>query len=124
MRGDAVELNWLLVSNDLVAADRVCCRLMQIDENRIGHLRFFKRRGWWTDYGQIQLSQPIEPFVREKFFLKRSWTDYPGFFCFNSSFLAWLGYRSPLAGFAHWLLYLFRKPFYDYESEKERVRRG
>lgn len=122
MRGDAVELGWLLVSNDLVAADRVCCRLMQIDEERVPHLRHFRRRGWWTDYAQIHLSQSIAAFVKEKFYLKRAWTDYPGFFCFNSSFLAWLGYRSPLAGFAHWLLYLFRKPFYDYQRERERVR--
>jgi hypothetical protein len=125
MRGNPVELGWLLVSNDLVAADRVCCRLMRLDEERVPHLRYFRRRGWWTDYAQIQISQSIEAFVKEKFYLKRAWTDYPGFLCFNNSFLAWLGYRSPLAGFAHWLLYLFRKPFYDYEGEKEEAsRRG
>jgi hypothetical protein len=60
--------------------------------------------------------------VKEKFFLKRDWTDWPGMVCFNNSFLAWLGYRSPLAGFLHWLLYLFRKPFYDYDYESKRVR--
>jgi uncharacterized protein (DUF362 family) len=122
MSGDPVEMDWLLASNDLVAADRVCCRLMQIDERRVNFLQHFRRAGWWSDFESIRLNQPFGPFVKEKFFLKRAWTDYPGWFCFNNSFLAWLGYRSPLAGFAHWLLYKFRKPFYDYEGEKERVR--
>lgn len=122
MSGDPVELGWLLVSNDLVAADRVGCRLMQIDEERVPYLRYFRRQGWWTDYARIQLSQSLEAFVKPQFYLKRAWTDYPGLCCFKSSFLAWLGYRSPLAGLAHRILYLFRRPFYDYEGEKERVR--
>lgn len=124
MRGDPVELNWLLASNDLVAADRVCCRLMQIDERRVAHLRHARSQGWWTAFEAIQLSQATEPFLQEPFYLKRAWTDYPGLFCFNSAFLAWLGYRSPLAGLLHWLLYRFRKPFYDYAGEKERVRKA
>jgi uncharacterized protein (DUF362 family) len=122
MQGQPVELNWLIVANDLVASDRVCTRLMQVDEARVPHLQYFRRRGWWTDYTTIQLSQPLEPFLKEKFFLHRAWTDYPGLLCFNSAFLAWLGYRSPLAGFAHWLLYKFRKPFYDYDAEAEKVK--
>lgn len=121
MLGTVVNLDWLLVANDLVAADRVCCRLMQVDEEHVKYLRYFRAQGWWTDYGRIQVNQALEPFVKEKFYLQRAWTDYPGWFCFNNSFLAWLGYRSPLAGLLHWLLYLFRKPFYDYETEKQRV---
>jgi hypothetical protein len=31
---------------------------------------------------------------------------------FNSRFLAYVGYESPLAKPLHWLLYLFREPFY------------
>jgi uncharacterized protein (DUF362 family) len=124
MAGDVVELNWLLVSNDLVAADRVCCRLMGIEEERVGHLNHFKKRGWWSRFEEIQISQPLEPFIQERFYLKRAWTDLPGWVCFCNSFLAWVGYRSPLAGFLHWLLYLVRKPFYDYETEKKRVRDG
>ena len=60
--------------------------------------------------------------MKEKFFLKRAWTDLPGLACFNNAFLAWLGYHSPLAGFAHWLLYLFREPFYAYDKEKAKLR--
>ena len=124
MRGDVVNLNWLLASNDLVAADRVCCRLMHIDEARVDYLRYFQSRGWWTDYEAIRLNEPIARFQKERFYLTRKWTDYPGVLCFNSPFLAWLGYHSPLAGFAHWLLYLFREPFYDHDKEKAKLREG
>lgn len=123
MRGDAVRLDWIMVSNDLVAADRVCCRLMQVDEKRVRYFDRFRREGWWTEFKDIQINESIDRFVKGPFYLKRAWTDWPGLFCFNSSFLAWLGYRSPLAGLLHWLLYLFREPFYDYDAERERVRR-
>lgn len=116
MRGDAVELNWLLASNDLVAADRACLRLMQIDERKVLYLNHFRKQGWWTPYESIQFNQDLAPFIGPAFYLKRSWTDLPGLACFQNSFLAWLGYRSPLAGFAHWLLYLFREPFYNYKT--------
>lgn len=122
MKGDAVELNWLLVANDLVAADRVCCRLMQIDELDVQYLRHFRDRGWWSEFPAIRLRADWEEFSKMRFYLKRKWTDLPGLACFRSSFLAWLGYRSPLAGIAHKLLYLFREPFYDYETEKTKVR--
>jgi uncharacterized protein (DUF362 family) len=122
MLGDPVELNWVMVANDLVAADRVCCRLMQIDESRVKFLQHFRKRGWWPEFSDIKLRPDWEQFRKTKFYLKRKWTDLPGYVCFNNSFLAWLGYRSPLAGFAHWLLYLFREPFYDYDKEKTKVR--
>ncbi len=122
MLGDVVDFNVVLGSNDLVAADRACCRLMQIDEERVSYLRHFRSRGWWCPFEEIRINDDIAKFQRKPFFLTRKWTDYPGLACFNSAFLAWLGYHSPLAGFAHWLLYLFREPFYKYGEEKAKVR--
>jgi uncharacterized protein (DUF362 family) len=121
MRGDPVELNWLLVSNDLVAADRVCLRLMQIPEDRVPHLLHFRREGWWTPFHDIQINRALEPFQKEPFYLQRHWTDLPGLACFHSRFLAWLGYHSPLAGLAHWLLYLFREPFFNVAQETAKL---
>jgi len=118
MKGDVVDLNWLLVSNDFVAADRICCKLMQVEERTIKHLQYFRQQGWWSRFEDIACNTHWERFQKTKFYLKRQWTDWPGLACFHSSFLAWLGYRSPLAGFAHWLLYLFREPFYDHALEK------
>jgi uncharacterized protein (DUF362 family) len=123
MRGDLVDLNWVLVSNDLVAADRVCCRVMQVAEERVPYLQYFRRRGWWSDYATIEINAGLAAFQREKFYLRREWTDLPGVACFNSPLLAWLGYHSPLASFAHWLLYLFREPFYDAKTEQAKLRR-
>jgi uncharacterized protein (DUF362 family) len=122
LRGDAVELKWLLVSNDLVAADRACCKLMRIDERRVKHLMYFQANGWWPKLEQARANKNLQEFQRGNFFLKRTWTDLPGLACFNSRFLAWLGYNSPLAGFAHWLLYLVREPFYDAAEQKKKVR--
>ncbi len=122
MLGDVIDFNFVLGSNDFVAADRACCRIMQIDEERVAYLRYFKSRGWWTPWEDIRVNEDLARFQKEKFYLVRKWTDYPGLICFNSAFLAWLGYHSPLAGFAHWLLYLFREPFYEYDKEKEKLR--
>ena len=123
MLGDVVDMNFVLGSNDLVAADRVCCRIMQIDEARVTYLQYFRSRGWWSKYEDIQLNDDIARYQKERFYLVRTWTDYPGLICFNNAFLAWLGYHSPLAGFAHWLLYLFREPFYEYDKEKTKLRK-
>ncbi len=123
MLGDVVDMNFVLGSNDLVAADRVCCRIMQIDEARVKYLQYFRSRGWWSKYEDIHLNDDIARYQKERFYLVRKWTDYPGLICFNNAFLAWLGYHSPLAGFAHWLLYLFREPFYEYDKEKTKLRK-
>jgi uncharacterized protein (DUF362 family) len=122
LRGDPVKLNWLLVSDDLVAADRIGCRLLQIDDQDVPHLQHFRRQGWWPALDAIALRADWERFRREPFYLKRLWTDLPGVACFNNAFLAWLGYHSPVAGLAHRLLYLCREPFYDYEGELNKVR--
>src|SRR5260370_19859939 len=43
MQGDAVQLNWLMVADDLYAADYACCHLMQIDPREIYYLRYVER---------------------------------------------------------------------------------
>jgi uncharacterized protein (DUF362 family) len=116
MEGDAVELNWLLMADDLYAADFACCHLMQIDPLDIYYLRHLEKEESLPNLNDVVFSQDYRSFVKEKFYLRRLWTDYPGLMAFRSPFLAYMGYKSPLAGFFHWLLYLFRKPFYNYEA--------
>ena len=43
MQGDAVELNWLMVADDLYAADFACCQLMQINPRDIYYLRYIEK---------------------------------------------------------------------------------
>jgi hypothetical protein len=121
MQGDAVELDWLMVADDFYAADYAACRLMQIDPKTIYYLRHVEQEEP-TKILEPQLSQDYKPFLKEKFYLKRLWTDYPGLFAFRSFTLAYIAYYSPLADVLHKLLYLFRKPFYDY-SDPDQTRK-
>jgi len=115
MRGRAVELNWILVADDIGAGARLGCELMQIPVEKIRHLKYAKQMGLVPALEDIELNQDIQPFLKEKFFLQRAWTDYPGFLAFHSPFFAYLAYFSPLAELLHRILYLFREPFYEYK---------
>lgn len=119
MEGDAVELNWLMMADDLYAADYACCRLMQIDPHSIYYLQHLVKEGITLDVDKMQFSQGYSQFVKTKFYLKRLWTDYPGLFAFRSFGLAYVAYYSPLSDLLHKLLYLFRKPFYDYDTPEQ-----
>jgi uncharacterized protein (DUF362 family) len=116
MRGRPVELNWLLVVDDVGAGDRLVSELMQIPIEKIPHLRYAKSLGFIPELDEIELNQDIKPFLKEKFILRREWTDYPGFLAFHNPFVAYLAYFSPLAEILHRILYLFREPFYEYRK--------
>jgi uncharacterized protein (DUF362 family) len=117
MEGDPVELNWLMAGDDLYGLDSLCCRLMGIDPGRAAYLRYGqRRRETAASLERARMNQDVEPFMGPAFYLRRQWTDYPGLLCFKSALLSYLGYFSPLAGPLHKLLYVFRKPFYDYSD--------
>ena len=116
MKGDPVELNWLLMTNDLYAADIACCQLMQVPPDKV---YYFKKSPVLANRANLRFNQDWKPFVKEKFYLKRAWTDYPGLWAFRSPFLSYLAYFSPLADLLHKILYLFREPFYDYDDPKQ-----
>jgi len=120
MRGDPVELNWLMVADNIYAADVAGCQLMQIDPSSVYYLRYLAtREKVLPAIHDIEFSQDWRAFVKEKFHLHREWTDYPGLWAFRSPLLAYLGYYSPLANLLHRILYLFREPFYDYAVGKK-----
>jgi uncharacterized protein (DUF362 family) len=123
MRGDVVDLNWLMVADNLYAADVACCRLMQIDPLRVYYLRYLHRQEKVLPrLSDIDFNQGWQRFLKEKFYLHREWTDYPGLWAFRSPALAYLAYYSPVAGLLHKILYLFREPFYDYDQASHKVR--
>ncbi|MBK7260236.1 MAG: DUF362 domain-containing protein [Ignavibacteriae bacterium] len=120
MEGDALELNWLMLSDDLFRADFLCCQLMGIDPMSISYLRTIFEREGITGMSDASLNRDPAPFTTgTPFFLKRKLTDYPGLWAFHSRPLAYLAYRSPLAGLLHRLLYLVRTPFYDYGKDRK-----
>lgn len=116
MRGDPVELNWLMVGDDLYATDAMVSRLMGLDPNRIDYFRHVAGEGLIPAVEETDVRADWSAFRKETFYLRRAWTDYPGLWAFRSSFLTYWFYYSPLAGLLHKLLYLFREPFYDYQT--------
>ncbi len=116
LRGVPVRLDWVMVTNDLGAGARATTELMQIQLESIPHLRYAKKLGIIPDLQDIHLNQGLGSFKKEKFYLKRKWTDIPGLLAYNSPIIAYLGYFSPLADLLHKVLYWFREPFYDYKK--------
>ncbi|KKL67333.1 hypothetical protein LCGC14_2136010, partial [marine sediment metagenome] len=115
MRGDAVELGWLMVADNILAADMACCTLMGIDPLSIDYLRFYSDNEVLPSIENYQFNQNYSQFVGPRFYLKRELMDYPGYFAFRSPFLAYLAYNSRLSRILHKGLYLFRDKFYDHE---------
>ncbi len=112
MRGDVLELNWLLVGDNLFYVDYVVTELMGHDYRSIPHLRFAFRKEGIRSLEAVRFNTDYRKFICNDFYLEREWTDYPGVLTFNSRLLAYLGYESMLAKPLHWLLYQFRQPFY------------
>ncbi len=111
MRGEAVALNWLLASDDVVAADLAMAELLGFAARQVPHLRYACRRRGWQRGTVVERNRELSPF-RRRFRLERAWTDLPGRVAFHWPAAAWLAYRSPLAAPLHRLLYLVREPFY------------
>lgn len=112
LRGDAVDLNWILFSNDIFLADLVVSEIMGFNWRHIPYLRYASKREGIGSTEGIDLNDDFRKFSTTPFYLQRAWTDYPGVMTFNSRLLAYIGYESSLAKALHWLLYRFREPFY------------
>ena len=119
MKGIPVELGWILVAGDLGSAARLACELMQIELDRIPHLRYLESRAPIPARAAITINRDPAPFLRERFYLRRKVTDLPGLLAFRNPWIAHLAYFSPLSGFLHKLLYLVREPFYDYGEKRK-----
>jgi uncharacterized protein (DUF362 family) len=119
MEGDPVELNWVLLSDDLFKADFLCCKLMGLDPLSIPYLNEIFHKEHINGLSSDRINQSIDVFIASPpFFLRRKWTDLPGLCAFHSRLIAYVAYRSIFSGFLHRLLYLFRKPFYDYGTHR------
>lgn len=114
MKGDEVYLGWLAVTDDIGTGARISCELMRVSLERFAHLRYAKKHGLIPELREVALNRPLDPFLGPRFYLKRIWTDLPGYVAFHNSSLAHLAYFSRWAQPLHRLLYRFREPFYDY----------
>ena len=112
LRGDVVDLNWILISDEIFTADLVVSEIMGFDWRHIPYLRYALNREGICSIENSEFNTDFQAFKTTKFYLQREWTDYPGVMTFNSRLLAYIGYESALAKSLHWLLYRFREPFY------------
>lgn len=122
MKGVAVPLDWIMVSDHIGAAAKTTCDLLQVPFEKVAHLKYAREKGWIPPENDIILNNEIKPFIKEKFLLKRKVMDFPGLLAFKNPFIAYLAYFSPLSGFLHKVLYLFREPFYDYKKYRENLK--
>jgi uncharacterized protein (DUF362 family) len=112
MKGDMRDLNWMLVGDNLFYVDFAVTEMMGLNPFKVPYLSYILRKEGIRSLEGVQFNQDHKLFVKERFYLKREWTDFPGVLTFNSRFLAYVGYESALAKPLHWLLYKFREPFY------------
>ncbi len=112
LRGDALELNWVLVGDNLFYVDFAVTEMMGLNPFKIPYLNYILHREGIRSLEGVQFNQDHKSFMKERFYLDREWTDIPGVLTFNSRLLAYVGYESALAKPLHWLLYKFREPFY------------
>jgi uncharacterized protein (DUF362 family) len=115
LEGDPVELGWLMVADNILAADYLGSTLVGIDPRSIGYLRFFHDNQPIPPLTKFNFNRDFQELLGPHFYLRRKWTDYPGYLAFRSPLLAYLAYNSPLAGILHKMLYLFRDKFYEHE---------
>jgi uncharacterized protein (DUF362 family) len=115
MRGEVEHLNWLMAGDNLLAVDRACSRVIGVDPHQISYLCEYKDEQANIPIDQYQYNCDWRDYQGPKFYLQREFWDYPGFFAFRSSFLAYLAYHSPFSKILHKALYLFRKKFYDHD---------
>ena len=112
LRGDPVRLDWIMVADGVWHADRCAAELIGLDWRRVAYLRRILPAEGAATLADVTFNAPWQQFRSRPFALRRAWTDLPGYACFHSRALAWIGYESPLAAPLHWLLYRFREPFY------------
>jgi uncharacterized protein (DUF362 family) len=112
LRGDAVRLNWMLICDDIFKADWVASRLLGFEIDEIPYLTHILQKEGLQSLKDDEFNEDFTKYQSEKYYLKRLWTDLPGWLTFHSPFLAYIGYESVLARPLHWLLYRFREPFY------------
>ena len=97
MEGTPVATNKILISNDPVAVDTLAAYLMNLDKNKIGHLRISEQFGLGiSDISKIQLNKDISKEKLKKFKPYKVKLDYFSVLLFKSVTLSKIVLASPL----------------------------
>ena len=122
LHGDPVPLDWVMISNNIVAADLACFKIMGVDPLAVRPYPYLKRIGQWPDLAKAAFNRDFEEFAGPQFYLNREWMDLPGAFAFRWRWLAYLAYHSPFARGMHKVMYLFRNELFEYRYYLSRRR--
>lgn len=95
MEGDARSLGKFIASNDLLALDSVCARMMGFNPDKILHLRNLTRFAARRESSAIETNEDLAAY-NWGFTLQRDLIDSLSFACFHSDALAKIVFDSPL----------------------------
>jgi uncharacterized protein (DUF362 family) len=110
MIGDPVQTNLVLASDDLGAGSLACCHVMGLDPWCAPQHRMARREGVMpANRDCIEFNQPLEPFCKYRFYLKRSLVNWAAAVAFKSEVLTHVLYDSSVADVCHRALYSVRK---------------
>lgn len=109
MVGDVFDWGWLLAANSFEAADLIVSRLMKVDLRTIVHYKKVFRAGLVPELNGIKLNQDYQPFVSDKFYLKRDIWNYLALSAWLHPWINHFFYESFAADLLHKIMYTFRR---------------
>ncbi len=110
IRGDTVEMNLTVVADAPGAADAVLTRIMGLDPEDYGYLKYAMKRGMMpVDMNEIDINRDPADFVCRTFRLERSKMDWFATAGFYSKWMTKIVYDSPLAEPIHKIIRASRR---------------
>lgn len=87
--GDPVKMNLIIMSNNIVAADRIGCEIMQIPVEEVEHIDLAEKEGLGTtNLKQIVTNESPTAFTSKKFKTEKSFLDHLTSLTFKSQMIA------------------------------------
>jgi uncharacterized protein (DUF362 family) len=107
MEGKPFPFGVYLISDNVFAGDAIMRKIMGWENKKVKHLDLCLRNNLVPE--NIILNREVIDLVTDKFYLRRTFWNYPALFAFNSRVLTYLFYLSPIEKLLHKTMYLFRK---------------
>ncbi len=109
LMGEPVQMDTIIVTDGIAAAEPVCCAVMGADLESINHLRVAKREGMLAELPDIQTNVNPETFHNRDFKATRIWLDHISYALFTRRWASKLIYDSFLTKLIYFCLGLVRK---------------
>jgi len=107
--GDFQKMNLLMVSDNPVAADRICCDIMQIPVEEVEHIILAEKEGLGTtNLKKIVTNQNPKTFISKKFKTKKTFLDYLNLLTFKNQMIANVVFDSKATPYIYKIVYFLR----------------